>query len=72
MSAAGQHAWVTRTYTWPDSGGSVAWFDVFPVSFWADPHVDGRGPNRVYARNRVSRLTIDLVRYGASVKLFKD
>ena len=47
-------------YARPPLAARDAWFDFFPPDFVWDEHLDARGPDSDYLRNRISRLTVDL------------
>jgi hypothetical protein len=47
-------------YARPPLAARYAWFDFFPPDFVWEEHLDARGPDSDYLRNRISRLTVDL------------
>jgi hypothetical protein len=47
-------------YARPPLEARQAWFDFFRPDFEWDEHLDARGPDSNYMRNRIARLTVDL------------
>jgi len=47
-------------YARPPLEARHAWFDLLPSDYEWMEHVDQRGPDSDYLRNRIARLTVDL------------
>lgn len=55
-------------YTRPPLEARHAWFDFFrPDDDWME-HLDQRGPDSDYLRNRIARLTVDVTTGGAQIE----
>jgi len=56
-------------YSRPPREARHAWFDFFPPEYVWEEHLDRHGPGSHYLRNRIARLTIDLMTGEAHIEI---
>lgn len=52
----------------PPREARKAWFDFFAPDYVWEAHLDHRGPDSDYPRNRIARLTVDLKTGAAQIE----